>query len=85
MSEKMSINVEVLGLNVSHNYLVPNDMNIFKMTNLIQKTLEEEYVGAESGRMSNHLFIQASSGKALTSNCSLSQLGISNGEKLILL
>lgn len=85
MSEKMSINVEILGLNVSHNYLVPNDMNISKMTSLIQKTLEDEYSGAESGRMSNHLLIQASSGKALTFNCSLSQLGIANGEKLILL
>lgn len=85
MSEKMSINVEVLGLNVSHNYLVPNDMNISKMTNLIQKTIEDEYAGVESGKMINHLLVQASTGKALTSNCSLSQLGISNGEKLILL
>lgn len=85
MSEKMSINIEILGLNTSHNFLVPNDMNISKMTNLIQKTLEDEYAGTECGRMSNHLLIQASSGKALTANCSLSQLGISNGEKLILL
>lgn len=85
MSEKMSINVEILGLNTSHNYLVPNDMNISKITNLIQKTLEDEYVGAECGKMRNHLLIQTSTGKALTVNCSLNQLGISNGEKLILL
>ena len=83
MSEKMSINIEILGLNISHNFLVPNDMNILKMTNLIQKTLEDEYPGAERGRHNNHLLIRANSGKALMTNCSLKQLGIFNGEKLI--
>lgn len=85
MSEKMSINIEVLGLNVSHNYMVPNDMNISKMTNLIKKTLKDEYTVGESDGMVNHMLIQASTGKVLTSNCSLSQLGIANGEKIILL
>ncbi len=85
MSEKISINVEILGINTSHNFMVPNDMNISKMTSLILKTLEDEYLGVECSKMSNHLLIQASTGKALATNCGLSQLGIINGEKLILM
>lgn len=85
MSEKMSINVEILGLNLSHNYLVPNDMNIMKITNLIQKTLEEEYVGVAGSKMNSHFLVQAASGKILPSDCNLPQLGIINGEKLILM
>lgn len=85
MSEKMSINVEILGINSTHNFLVPDDMNISKMINLIIKTLEDEYPKVECNKMVNHMLVQASTGKVLTSNCGLKQLGIVNGEKLILL
>ena len=85
MSEKMSINVEILGINSTHNFLVPNDMNISKMTSLIIKTLEDEYPKAECSKIVNHMLMQANTGKVLTSNCSLKQLGIVNGEKLILI
>ena len=85
MSDKMSINIEVLGVNTVHNYLVPTDMSVFKLTNLIMKTLSEEYPKAELKKSENHFLIQASSGKILTQNCGLNQLGIVNGEKLILL
>ena len=84
MSDKMSINVEVLGINTKHNFIVPNDMNISKMTGLIIKTLENEYHGAECSKMVNYMLIQESTGKALAQSCGLSQLGIINGEKLIL-
>lgn len=84
MSEKMSINVEVLGINTTHNFMVPSDMSISIITNLIIKTLEEEYVGVGYGKLSSHMLIQASTGKALAQSCGLSQLGIVNGEKLIL-
>lgn len=85
MSEKMSINVEILGINSTHNFLVPNDMNISKMTNLIIKTLEDEYPKAECSKMANHMLVQSSTGKVLTPSCGLKQLGIVNGEKIILL
>ena len=85
MSEKMSINVEILGINSTHNFLVPDDMNISKMINLIIKTLEDEYPKVECNKMVNHMLVQASTGKVLMSNCGLKQLGIVNGEKLILL
>ncbi len=85
MSEKMSINVEVLGINITHNFMVPNDMNVSKMTSLILKTLSEEYPGAECNKIGTHFLVQESSGKILTQNCGLSQLGIVNGEKMILI
>ena len=83
MSEKMSINIEVLGINTIHNYIVPSNMSVFKIIGLITKTLLEEYSALEENGQTNHLLIQANSGKVLTSNCSLSQLGIVNGEKLV--
>ena len=85
MSEKMSINVEVLGINTTHNFMVPDDMNVSKMTSLILKTLSDEYPGAECIKKGTHFLIQESSGKILTQNCGLSQLGIVNGEKMILI
>ena len=54
------------------------------MTGLIIKTLENEYPGAECSKMVNYMLIQESTGKALAQSCGLSQLGIINGEKLIL-
>lgn len=84
MSEKMSINVEVPGINTTHNFMVPADMNISKIIGLIIKTLEDEYPGTQCSKMAKHFLIQSSTGKVLTDNCGLNQLGVVNGEKLIL-
>ena len=78
MSEKMSVNVEIPGINMTHNFLVPNDMNIAKVTDLILKILEAEYQGVKYSKSENHVLIQNST------KCSLSQLGIIDGERLIL-
>ena len=85
MSEKMSINVEVLGINTTHNYMVPSDMNVSKMIELIVKTLSEEYPGAKASNAECHFLVQADTGNVLISSCSLRQLGISNGEQLIMI
>ncbi|MBR4357541.1 MAG: hypothetical protein IKQ00_06410 [Butyrivibrio sp.] len=84
MSEKMSVNIEVLGINTSHNYLVPNDMGISKIILLVIQTLKEEYPEAQCDSQTGHMLIQESTGRALVQNCSLKQLGIVNGEKLLL-
>ena len=55
MSEKISINVEVLGLNISHNFMVPNDMSVSKVTNLILGILEDEYLGVTSNKLVSHM------------------------------
>ena len=83
MSDKLSINVEVPGINTTHNFIVPKDMSVSKMTTLILKTYYDEYPETEKGLDVGHMLIQANSGKALNGSCSLKQLGIVSGEKLI--
>ncbi len=85
MSEKMSVNVEILGLNTSHNFLVPDDMSVQKVISLMIKTLEDEHPGTAESKRNMHMLLQSDSGKALIPNCSMSQQGIVNGEKLILI
>ncbi len=85
MSEKMSINVEVLGINTTHNYIVPSDLIVSKIIDLILKTLSEEYPGAQYDELGKRYLIQESTGKALTQSYAISHLGIVNGERFILI
>lgn len=85
MSEKISINVTVPGLNTSHNYLVPDDMTVSKVYELITTTLKNEYPEATKQLLSFQGIIQASTGKLLNDASDFNHLGILNGEKLILL
>lgn len=85
MSEKISINIEVPGIHAAHNFLVPDDMNVSKMTSLIVRILSEEYPGAENHANDCHLLLHGKSGKALDQSGSLRQLGIVNGERMILM
>jgi hypothetical protein len=84
MSEKLSINVKVVGLNVTHNFIVPDDMNSAKMLQLMAKTIQEEYPGASFDKERSH-FLMHESGKVINSGCSLKQSGVVNGEKFILI
>jgi hypothetical protein len=85
MNEKMSVNVEILGVNTSHNFMVPDDMTVSKVTDLIIKTLLEEYPGTIFKDDISHLLIQESTGKVLPDNFGIKRLGIVNGERLILI
>jgi len=85
MVEKLSLNVEILPLNVEHNFLIPSDMSVENAASLIVKTVLDEYPGTQRSAMAPTLLIQASSGKVLNSGCSFKQLGIIQGEKLILM
>lgn len=84
MSEKLSINVKSIGLNVTHNFIVPDDMNTAKMVQLIAKTIQDEYPGVSFEKNLSHFLVQEASGKAVNNGCCLKQLGIANGEKFIL-
>lgn len=85
MSEKVSVNIMIPGLNTSHNYLIPDDMSVSKVYELVITTLKDEYPEVSVQRLSFHGIIHASSGKLLDESSDLSHLGISDGEKLILL
>lgn len=85
MVEKLSLNILVVPLNVEHNYLIPADMSIENATMLISKTIFDEYPGVKQATTVPNLLIQASSGKVLNAKCSFRQLGIIQGEKIIML
>lgn len=85
MVEKLSLNVEIIPLNIEHNFLIPSDMSVESATALIVKTVLDEYPGVKSAAAVSNMLIQASSGKLLNSKCSFRQLGIIQGEKIILI
>ena len=85
MVEKLSLNVQIVPLNVEHNFLVPSEMSIENAIVLISKTILDEYPGVKYASTVNSLLIQASSGKVLNAKCSFRQLGIIQGEKIILM
>lgn len=85
MSERLSINIDVPGINSSLNFIVPDDMVISKEIELIQKLISEEYSGVQSTRFSSHSLLNAKNGHALNVQCSLKQLGVTNGDRFLLL
>ena len=85
MVDKISVNVKIIGLNVEHNFLVPNEMSVADATALIVQALCEEYAGVKNALSSKHMLMQASSGKVLNPSNSLKQLGVVPGEKMILI
>ena len=85
MVEKLSLNVEIVPLNIEHNFLIPSDMSVENATSLIVKTILDEYPGVKHSPSVTHLLVQASTGKILSSKFSFRQLGIIQGEKIILM
>lgn len=85
MTKKVSVNIMIPGLNASHNYLIPNDMTVSKVYELVITTLKDEYPEISIQRLSFHGIVQSSSGKLLNEASDLVHLGILDGEKLVLL
>lgn len=85
MAEKVSVNVKVVSLHKEHNFLIPWEMSVGDATQLIVKTLKEEYPGVAANAMSGHMLMQVSTGKTLPQAFSFKQLGVIQGEKLLLI
>ena len=85
MVEKLSINIEVVSLNIEHNFLIPSNMSVESAISLVIKTILDEYPGVKQNQTDANFMIQASSGKVLEPKCSFKQLGIIQGEKIILM
>ena len=85
MNEKISINVEILGINSTNNFVVHSDMSVSKLIELMVKLFEEEYTGTSYSNRTNYMLMQSKSGKILNSDFDIEHLGIASGEKLILL
>ena len=83
--DKISVNIKIIGLNVEHNFLIPNEMCVADATGLIVQALCEEYSGVKNSMSNKRMLMQASSGKVLNQAYSLKQLGVVQGEKMILI
>jgi hypothetical protein len=80
---KIAVRVNAMALGQQHDFLVPSNMEIKYVIELMAKILTSEY-GALSSTSDLMLFDRLDF-KALDIECSLSQLGISDGAKLILI
>lgn len=80
--KKISLNVNIPSIGKVHDFIVPDNMSIKKITQLMAITLVDEY-GITSNN-ENLLLINLSDNTMLNGSCSLKQLSIKNGSKLML-
>ncbi len=86
MVDKLSLNIKVPSLNIEHNFLIPAEMEVSVATALVVQTLLEEYPGVRAGRPTvAPRLMRMASGELLSDGASFRQLGIAQGEKLILI
>lgn len=83
--EKISVNIMVVGLNLEHNFLVPQEMCISDVVDLIVQALKDEYPKVKNMSLGKFSLMQITSGKILNPSCNFNQLGIVQGERLLLL
>lgn len=84
MVETLSINLSVPAINVEHNFIVPEDMAVEVAIGLMMQTLAEEYPGVHKSALKGNQLVQRRTGKFLTPGCSFKQLGIMQGDDLVL-
>lgn len=79
---KLSVSVDVPAIGQKHEFLVPDTMAVKDVIILMASVLVSEY--GVSSYSSDLILFSEDDGKALRMECSLSQLGISDGAKFIL-
>jgi len=80
---KISVSVNVPAIGHSHEFLIPKTMAVRNVIQLMVSILASEY--GVSNSISDITLIDESDGKALKAEFSFSQLGVSDGTKLILI
>ena len=81
--EKVSVTVQIPALHSSYEFIVPNTMEVEDVQKLMLKILGSEY-GISQDSSDVRLF-QVKDGKVLCLKNSFAQLGISDGDKLVLM
>ena len=81
--EKISITVRIPALDNTYDFIVPNNMSVQNIQNLIVKILSSEY--GISTTNNDVMLFDTSDNKALRLECSFARLGISDGAKLLML
>ncbi|MCI8308420.1 MAG: hypothetical protein HFH14_10285 [Lachnospiraceae bacterium] len=80
--EKVSVTVRAPALHGSYDFIVPDNMAVRDVQNLMVKILESEY--GVSGKSDDFMLLDMSDGEVLRLECSFKQLGISDGARLML-
>ena len=80
---KISVNVDVPAIGQCNDFLIPATMAVKDVVTLMAKILSSEY--GVSSNLSDLMLFGKDDAKALKNECSLSQLGVSDGAKLILM
>lgn len=81
--EKISITVKIPALGNAYDFIVPNNMSIRNAQSLMIRILSSEY--GISDKSNDVILFDMNDNKALRLECSFSQLGISDGAKLLLI
>ena len=80
---KLSVSIDVPATGQCHDFLIPANMAVKDVIMLITNILISEY--GVTGNLSDITLFCRDDARALRTECSLSQLGISDGAKLILI
>lgn len=84
MIQKISLSVRVPSVQKTHDFVLPESMSIKKVISLMSLTIADEYSGT-SNNSDTLMLIDVNDNTTLNSGCSLKQLGIKNGAKLMLI
>jgi hypothetical protein len=79
---KLSVSVRIPAIAQSHDFLIPPNLAVKEVMQLMVAILVSEY--GVSSSLSDLVILDEADGKALKMECSFSQLGIADGAKLIL-
>lgn len=80
---KIPVTVRIPAIHGNYEFLIPDNMSVTDAQKLMVRILNSEY--GISDNSSDLILIDEKDGKSLRSECSLSQLGITDGTKLVLL
>ena len=79
---KIPVTVWIPAIGQSHDFLIPSNMAVKDVVSLMVNILVSEYGVFKS--LADIVLLDMSDGKALKPDCSFTQLGITDGAKLIL-
>ena len=83
MTDKLCVNVNIPSVSKSHDFIVPYTMCIEKIISLMAVTISSEY-GVLNG-FDKAMLVDTHDNTVLNKSCSMKQMGITSGAKLILL
>lgn len=81
--EKIAITVKIPALDNTYDFIVPNSMSVRNAQNLIIRILSSEYGILDNSN--DVMLFDMNDNTALRLECSFTQLGISDGAKLLLI